>query len=105
MFLAPLPKVYTFRNLFVLQEYVFMLMISTLKHILTSKLVKQGYWYHKLRKDFSKFYYWHSELIVKYNICLKTLLQQNISEPVFYGELVYMWPITQTGTSWLYEVI
>ena len=32
---------------------------------------------------FSKFYYPHSELIVKYSICLKTLLQQGISEPVF----------------------
>ena len=29
MFLAPLPMVYTFRNLFVLQEYVLMLMTST----------------------------------------------------------------------------
>ena len=33
--------------------------------------------------------YSHSELIVKYNIGLKTLLQQGISEPVFYGGLVY----------------
>ena len=40
-------------------------------------------------KLFSKFYYRHSELIVKYNIYLKTLLQQGISEPVFYGNLVY----------------
>ena len=56
---------------------------------LTSKLLKQGYRYHKLRKAFSKFYYRHSELIVKYNICLKTLLQQGISEPAFYGNLVY----------------
>ena len=31
----------------------------------------------------------HSELIVKYNIGLKTLLQQGISEPIFYGDLVY----------------
>ena len=38
---------------------------------------------------FSKFYYRHSEFIVKYNICLETLLQQGISEPVFYGDLVY----------------
>ena len=29
------------------------------------------------------------ELIVKYNIGLKTLLQQGISEPIFYGDLVY----------------
>ena len=31
----------------------------------------------------------HSELIVKYNIGLKTLLQQGMSEPIFYGDLVY----------------
>ena len=56
---------------------------------LTAKLLKQGYRYHKIRKAFSKFYHWHSELIVKYNIGLKTLLQQGISEPIFYGDLVY----------------
>ena len=28
-------------------------------------------------------------LIVKYNIGLKTLLQQGRSEPIFYGDLVY----------------
>ena len=48
---------------------------------LTAKLLKQGYRYHKIRKAFSKFYHRHSELIVKYNIGLKTLLQQGISEP------------------------
>ena len=56
---------------------------------LIAKLLKQGYWYHKIRKDFSKFYHRHSELIVKYNIGLKTLRQQGISEPIFYGDLVY----------------
>ena len=56
---------------------------------LTAKLLKQGYRYHKIRKAFSKFYYRHSELIVKYNIGLKTLLQQGISETIFYGDLVY----------------
>ena len=39
--------------------------------------------------NFTKFYHRHSELIVKYNIGLKTLLQQGISEPIFYGDLVY----------------
>ena len=39
--------------------------------------------------QFSKFYYSHSELIVKYNIGLKTLLQQGISETVLYSDLVY----------------
>ena len=57
--------------------------------ILTVKLLKQGYRYHKTRKAFSKFYHRHSKLIVKYNIGLKTLLQQGISEPIFYGDLVY----------------
>ena len=54
-----------------------------------AKLLKQGYRYHKIRKAFSKFYHRHSELIVKYNIGLKTLLQRGISEPIFYGDLVY----------------
>ena len=56
---------------------------------LTAKLLKQGYRYHKIRKAFSKFYHRHSELIVKYNNGLKTLLQQGISEPIFYVDLVY----------------
>ena len=56
---------------------------------LTAKLLKQGYRRHKIRKAFSKFYHRHSELIVKYHIGLKTLLQQGISEPIFYGDLVY----------------
>ena len=56
---------------------------------LTAKFLKQGYRYHKIRKAFSKFYHRHPELIVKYNIGLKTLLQQGISEPIFYGDLVY----------------
>ena len=55
----------------------------------TCKLLKQGYQYHKIRKAFSNFYHRHSELIVKYNIGLKTLLQQGISETIFYGDLVY----------------
>ena len=56
---------------------------------LTAKLLKQGYRYHEIRKAFSKFKYRHSELIIKYNIGLKTLLQQGISEPIFYDDLVY----------------
>ena len=56
---------------------------------LTAKLLKQGYRYHKIRKAFSKFYHRHSELIVKYNIGFKNLLEQGISEAIFYGDLVY----------------
>ena len=54
---------------------------------LTAKLLRQGYRYFKLRKAFSKFYEdrRHSALVEKYNVSLKTLLQQGISEPQFYG--------------------
>ena len=55
---------------------------------LTAKLLKQGYIYYKIRKTFSKFYRRHSQLIVKYNIGFKTLLQQGIFELIFYGDLV-----------------
>ena len=40
---------------------------------LTAKLLKQGYQYHKLRKAFS--YRRHFELIEKYQVSLKKLLQ------------------------------
>ena len=56
---------------------------------LTAKLLRQGYRYFKLRKAFSKFYRRHSALLKKYSVSLKTLLQQGMSEPEFYGDLVY----------------
>ena len=57
---------------------------------LTAKLLKQGYRrYHKLLKVFSKFYRRHFELIEKYHASLKKLMQQGISNPEFYGDLVY----------------
>ena len=56
---------------------------------LTAKLLKQGYRYHKLRQAFSKFYRRHSELVVKYNLSLRKLLQQGISQLEFYVDLVY----------------
>ena len=43
----------------------------------------------KLRKTFSKFYRRHYELVSKFNVGLKTLLHQGLSEPEFYGDLVY----------------
>ena len=56
---------------------------------LTAKLLQQGYRYHKLRKTFSKFYRRHYELVSKFNVGLKTLLHRGLSEPEFYGDLVY----------------
>ena len=58
---------------------------------LTAKLLQQGFTcrYHKLRKTFSKFYRRHYALISKSNVGLKTLLREGLSEPEFYGDLVY----------------
>ena len=56
---------------------------------LTAKLLQQVYWYHKLRKTFSKFFRIHYELISKFNVGLKTLLREGLSGPEFYVDLVY----------------
>ena len=56
---------------------------------LTAKLLQQGYRYHKFRKTFSKFYSRHYELVSKFNVGFKTLLHQGLSEPEFYGDLIY----------------
>lgn len=56
---------------------------------LTNKLLKQGYRYHKLRKSFSKFYYRNTPLVDKYKCSLISLLNLGISQPEFYGDVVY----------------
>ena len=38
---------------------------------------------------FTKFYRRHNELVSKFNVGLKSLLHQGLSEPEFYGDLVY----------------
>ena len=58
-------------------------------YMFNSQLLQQGYRFHKLRKPFSKFYRRHYELISKFNVELKTLLREGLSEPEFYGDLVY----------------
>ena len=62
---------------------------NTRNKLPTAKLLNQGYRYHKLRKAFSMFYRHHSDLVSKFNVGLKSLLQQGLSEPEFYGDLVY----------------
>ena len=59
---------------------------NTRNKLLTQKLLKQGYWYHKLRKTFYRQYY---DLIYKLQVGLKSLLRQGLLEPDFYGDLVY----------------
>ena len=62
---------------------------NTHNTLLTQKLLKQGYQYHKLRKTFSEFYRRYYDLISKFQVGLKSLLRQGLSEPEFYGDLVY----------------
>ena len=59
-----------------------------------SKLLTQGYRYHKLRKTFGKFFRsyseWVSELLSKLGaISFQEYVSKGITHPVFYGALVY----------------
>ena len=83
----PLP-VLTFLNLFGVCSHV--AHFNARNKSLTAKPLQQGYRYHKLRKTFSKFYRRHYELVCKFNVGLKPLLHQGLSEPEFYGDLVYI---------------
>ena len=75
---------YTYLNLLDSPE----LLLAVIKPLLPN-FIRQGYRYFKLRKAFSKFYRRHNALEEKYNVSLKTLLQQGVSEPEFYGDLAY----------------
>ena len=59
---------------------------NTRNKILTPKLL--NYRYHKLRKTFSKLYRRHYDLVSTFNIGLKSLLKQGLSEFEFYGDSV-----------------
>ena len=62
---------------------------NTCNKLLTQKLLKQGYLYHKLCKTFSKFYRRYYDPISKFQIGLKSLLDEGLSEHKFYGDVVY----------------
>ena len=62
---------------------------NTRNKLSTQRHLKQGYQYHKLRKTFSKFYRQYYDLISKFQVGLKYLLCHSLSEPEFYGDLVY----------------
>ena len=62
---------------------------NTRNKLSSQKLLKQGFWYHKLRKAFSNFYRRYYDLISKFQVGIKSLLRQGLSEPDFYGDLVY----------------
>ena len=62
---------------------------NTRNKLLTQKLLKQGYRYHKLRKTFSKFHRRYYDLISKFQVGLQSLLRQGLSEPDFYSDFLY----------------
>ena len=61
---------------------------NTRNKSLTQKLLKHGYRYHKLGKTFSKYRRYY-DLISKFQVGLQSLLRQGLSDPDFYGDLVY----------------
>ena len=62
---------------------------NTPNKLLTQKLLKQGCRCRGLRYTFSKFYGRCCDLISRFRVGLKSLLRQGLSEPDFYGDLVY----------------
>ena len=62
---------------------------NTRNKLLTQKVLIQGYRCHKLRKTFSKFYSRYYNFISKFQVGLKSLLRQGLTEPEFYCDLVY----------------
>ena len=56
---------------------------------IASKLLTQGYRYHKLQKTFEKFFRSYSELLSKFgDISFQEYVSKGISHPVFDGDLV-----------------
>ena len=62
---------------------------NTRNKLLTQKLLKQAYQYHKIRKTFSKSYKQYYDLIYKIQVGLKSLLRQGLLDSEFYGDFVY----------------
>jgi hypothetical protein len=63
--------------------------VNERNNFITSKLLKQGFRYHKLQKYFTIFYNHNFDLISKSKSDLKTLLRQGISQSGFYGDMIY----------------
>ena len=78
--------------------------LNTRYKVLTAKFLRQGYRYHKIRKAFPKFYRRHFDIVSKYNVGLKTLLLQSLSEPKFYGDLVYKFRKIIRKGNFLYHI-
>ena len=87
-FLAVLLTVYTFRNLLGLLAYAITLRTSTReKHVQKPNFSSRAIGILNFEKTFSKSYRRHYELISKFNVGLKTLLREGLSEPEFLAHL------------------
>ena len=83
------PMECTYLSLFISLEHLLALRTST---VLIKPLQPNSLGKATVIINFAKqfqFYRRHSGLVEKYNVSLRKLLQQGISEPEFYGDLVY----------------
>ena len=77
-------------NSLVLLEHLAMLLTSTLAiNCLLRNFLNKAIRIINFAKHFSKFYRRYYDLISKFRVGLKSLLRQGLSEPDFYGDLVY----------------
>ena len=88
MFRVRHPMVSIFLNFFDLLECPVMLMTLILVNT-QQNFSDKDIDIKKIRKAFSKFYRRHFDTVSKYNVGLKKLLLEGLSEPEFYGDLVY----------------
>ena len=90
MFLVLRPTESISLNSFVLPEHLAMLLTSTLAiNCLLRNFLNTAIGIINFAKLFSKFYRRYYDLISKFQVGLNVLLRQELSEPDFYGDLVY----------------
>ena len=91
MFIDSRSMVFTFLSWLDLLGVALAFQISISQNLqITSKLLTQGYRYHKLRKTFGKFFRSYSDLLSKFgDISFQENVSEGIFHPVFYGHLVY----------------
>ena len=81
---------FIFLNLFGLLECLVMWLISMpVIEVYLPNFSNRAIGIINFEEPLSKFYRRHYELVSKFNVGLKTLLHQGLSEPEFYGDLVY----------------
>ena len=69
---------------------------------ITSKLLTQGYRYHKLRKTFGKFFRSYSKLLSKLEaISFQEYVSKWMTHPVFYGDLLYKLKRVKSGSNFI----